>query len=182
MAEYVLPKFKIEIDSPAKFMPEDGKAHVVVRAKYTHGMSLKGTLAVEVHEPFRSGALAKKTVAIDGEQTIEFDIKKDLKFCQSNSEARYHVIANVTENLTGLSQSCTMDIEVESTYVVRTNPDVNVKFEQGSTATMNVRRLIDKTYFHKQGFYNKNRIFHFRYPCERIAVWCPVLLIQANGT
>lgn len=140
MAEYVLPKFKVEIDSPGTFMPEDEKALVVVRAKYTHGMPLKGTVAIDVYEPRSCEPLVKKTVAIDGEKSVEFDIENELKYRQSNGTvfSVFRAKAEITENLTGLSQSCETNIEVGSTYAIRTNPDNHVKFEQESTANINV--------------------------------------------
>lgn len=146
MAKYVLPKFEIGIDSSADFMPEDKKAHIVVTAKYTHGQPMKGIVIVEVFERYECKAILEKTVVINGRETIEFDIKRDLKFNHNqiqNVIQFYKVKATVTENITGLSQTCEMDIRVCSAYVIRTNPDFCMKFKQGSTADVTVCLLLD---------------------------------------
>lgn len=134
--EYVLPKFEIGIDSPRDFMPEDKKVHVVVRAHYTHGKPIKCTAIVEVET--YSQSLLKKTVVINGQETIEFDIEKDLKYGQNTFEGMYRVTAKVTENLTGLSQECGIEINVHSSYVIRINSDTQTKFKRGSTAYFTV--------------------------------------------
>lgn len=142
MDEYVLPKFKVEIDTPGTVMPEDGKVRVLVRANYTYGMPMKGTVVIEAHKLHRYKRdlpLVKKTVTINGEKMIEFDIKDELKFCHNKSQMNCYVRAKVTENLTGLSQECEANIEIDSTYEICTSPD-DVKFERGSTANMIVCR------------------------------------------
>lgn len=142
-----MPKFEIGFDSQDEFMFDDKKASVVVRAKYTHGKPMKGTVVIEVnkrhyyYEP--KEAIVKKTVPINGRATIEIDIKNELKFDVRSDSGFYDVKAKVTENLTGLSGSCEMTIKVFSTYVIRTNPGTDVKFKQDSTASLTVCSFID---------------------------------------
>lgn len=116
-------------------MPQDKKAHVVVRAHYTNGKPMKGTVLIVI-ERWYNELLLKKTVAINGQETIEFDIEKELKFPQFGE--RYKVTAYVTETVTGLSQKCGMMINVCSRYVIYTSPDSCVKFKRGSTANITV--------------------------------------------
>lgn len=121
-------------------MPEDEKAHVVVRANYTHGMPMKATVLITIDDD-----LIEKTVTINGEETIEFDMKKELKFSQKSGSNRYKVEAKVTENLTGLFQSCETWIKIATAYDIRTNPETYVKFERDTTATITVCILIKHT-------------------------------------
>lgn len=146
----MLPKFDIGIDSPDGFMADDNKLRLVVRANYTHGKPMKGTVVVEVERLFhlysdgrRDTVPAKKTVPINGQEKVEFDVKKELKFDDRRYFKSYYVKAEVTENLTGLSRSCEMTIDVEKSYVIRTNPENNVKFKQGSTAGLTVCYFIN---------------------------------------
>ncbi|XP_055314135.1 CD109 antigen-like [Sitodiplosis mosellana] len=140
VAEYVLPKFKIEIESPGVFMPEDEKAHVVVRAFYTHGMPMKGTVDIAVKE--YDDPVMEKSVTINGQETIEFDIKNELQFNHTQGWKCYKMEAKVTEDLTGLIQSCKTNIEIETSYDIYTNLKTYVKLEQGTTAniTISVRK------------------------------------------
>lgn len=124
------------MDSPGIFMPEDEKAHVVVRANYTHGMPMKATVLITIN------GLIEKTVTINGEETIEFDIKKELKFGKNSGSKRYTVNATVTENLTGLFQSCETWIEIATAYDIRTNRENHEKFERGTTANMTVCTIV----------------------------------------
>lgn len=125
-------------------MPEDGKAHVVVRAKYTHGKPMRGTAVVAVYRICSDQALVKKEVAINGQETIEFDIKKDLKFVENKDRTIcYAVKAEVTECVTGLSQTCEMDIKVDSTHVITTNPKNYAKLKRGSTTNLTVCKIVN---------------------------------------
>lgn len=135
VAQTVLPKFEIAINSPRDFMPEDKKAHVVVYAKYTHGKPLKGKVDVEV------GGY-KKSVAINGQEKIEFDIEKDLKYDQKEGYKNYRVFARVIEDLTGLFQEDYTCITINDTYVISAEPQSYVKFKQGNTGSLTVRKIL----------------------------------------
>lgn len=135
VAQKVLPKFKIWIESPDTFMPEDKKAHVVVHAKYTHGKPLKGKVDIEVGG-------CKKSVAINGQVKIEFDIEKELKYDQKEGYKNYRVFATVIEDLTGLFQEDYTSITINDTYVISAEPQSYVKFKQGSTGSLTVRKIL----------------------------------------
>lgn len=160
MAEYVLPKFEIGFDSPDEFSLADKKAHVIVRAKYTNGKSLRGTAVVSIkdnennkniyyHCQFGSEnrVFIEKTITVDGQEKIEFDIKDELK-CEESKENKtfdmksFTVKAEVAETLTGLSQS------VEKTIKIYKEPfnivtDLNAaRLKKDSTVNVTVRKLM----------------------------------------
>lgn len=157
MSEYVLPTFEVQIESNDDFIVEDEKIRAIIRAKYMHGKALRGTAIVSINEesygyyPYRSESesnepevpLAKKTIVLDGHETIEFDIKNDLKFDRKASEEFYRVSsfvikAEVTETLTGLSQSATKTINIHrDTYDITTDRS-NVGLKRGSTINLTV--------------------------------------------
>ncbi|XP_037033233.1 CD109 antigen-like [Bradysia coprophila] len=119
VAEYVLPKFTVEIESPDYFICDDEKFSVSIRAKYTNGKSVRGTAAVSVARnnmfltPIQAAKydemLSRKTVAMNGKVTVEFDVQKEI-FLPIDLGSRaylydpYQIRAEFTETLTGLSQ------------------------------------------------------------------------------
>lgn len=160
MAEYVLPKFEAIIESPDHFTLDDEKVRVLVQAKYTHGKPLRGSVTVSVTEEERFGyhrfrklshankededvILAMKTFNIDGQETVEFDIRKDLKF-EPNEKTRWENVRNfkikadVTEGLTGLVQSTDKTVKVHlDAYNISTDLHTNAP-KRDSTLDINV--------------------------------------------
>lgn len=165
VAEYVLPKFEATIESPDHFCIEDGKVRVVVGAKYTHGKPLKGTAIVTVTEEDllcdgrRSGyfryrkesrekkqeQLVQKSFAIDGQETVEFDIKNELKFDRNDDDSfsdvkKFKIKVQVTESLTGLQQSTKKTIKIHKrTYEVSTDL-TNAAVKRESTIDISVSK------------------------------------------
>lgn len=159
VAEYVLPKFEATIESPDHFCIEDGKVRVVVRAKYTHGKPLKGTAIVTVTEEDNFGyfryrkeslekkqeQLVQKSFAIDGQETVEFDIKNELKFDRNDDDSfsdvkNFKIKIQVTESLTGLQQSTEKTIKIHKrTYEVRTDL-TNAAVKRESTIDISVSK------------------------------------------
>lgn len=150
MAEYVLPKFEALIESSDNFTIENEKVHVLIRAKYTHGKPLRGlaTVTVSEEDPFglycirkpRSKKtkpdnddenLVKKSFNIDGEETVELDIKNELKFDLNEKDKwldvkNYKIHVEVTEGLTGLVQTIDKTIKVhKNTYQITTDLQTN---------------------------------------------------------
>lgn len=143
VAEYVLPKFEAVIESPDHFTLEDECVRAVIRAKYTHGKPLRGTAVVSISEEDNFGyfryrksshahkpddnTLAKKTITIDGHETIEFNIKNELKFDRSESNKyfelkNFKIQAEITETLTGLSQTAEKTVKIhKDTYDISTD-------------------------------------------------------------
>lgn len=161
IAEYVLPKFEVAIESCDHFTIDDQKVHVIIRAKYTHGKPLRGTAVVSISEEDNFGYFryrrcsqakpaddddkcAKKTFTIDGKETIEFDIQNELKFDRSESNnyfdlKNFKIKAEVTETLTGLSQCAERTIKVhKDTYDITTDLR-NDAIKRESTIDLSVR-------------------------------------------
>lgn len=110
IAEYVLPKFEVIIESSSHFTIKDGKVRAVIRAKYTYGKFVKGKAIISVTPTSYfawtarpKGDAVVKTVPIDGKGTVEFDITDDLKTeCDEyRRSVNYEVSAVVIEELTG---------------------------------------------------------------------------------
>lgn len=159
VAEYVLPKFSTSIESADHFCIEDEKVRVVVRAKYTHGKPLKGTAIVTVTEEdnfgyfrYRKESLEKKeehlvqkSFAIDGQETVELDIKNELKFDRNDDDPysdvkKFKIKTQVTESLTGLQQSSEKSIKIHKrTYEVSTDL-TNAAVKRESTIDISVSK------------------------------------------
>lgn len=114
VAEYVLPKFEVTIDTPPHGVFKDGKVRATVRSKYTYGKPVKGEATISAYptlyigsvQPFIQDAIARKVVPIDGKATVEFDIKEELKLDQEY-ERDVIIEAIVEEELTGRRQNGT---------------------------------------------------------------------------
>lgn len=133
VAEYVLPKFEVAIESPDHFSLDDGQVRIVIRAKYTHGKPMKGaaiaTISYEsmpgfvyTHTNANSEPLTKKYMFIDGRETIAFSIEHELKFLPQFRDMRYKIEVDLTETLTGLLQSTDKVVTVhKDTYEITTD-------------------------------------------------------------
>lgn len=160
IAEYVLPKFEAQIESDDHFTIDDQKVVAIIRAKYTHGKPLRGTAVVSISEEDNFGyfryrrcsqikkeddddTCVKKTIIIDGQESVEFDIQNDLKFDRNESNKyfdlkNFKIKAEVTETLTGLSQCAEKTIKVhKDTYDISTDL-TNDALKRDSTVDLSV--------------------------------------------
>lgn len=107
VAEYVLPKYDVSIDTPNHQYYQQGKIPATVRTKYTYGKPVKGELTVSVYpktygsfQPFALNLIARKAMKIDGKAFVEFDILEELHF-KEDYEQGVVMEAIVEEELTG---------------------------------------------------------------------------------
>lgn len=116
VAEYVLPKFEVSLDSPTQFSAKSGKVRVIVRSKYTYGKLVKGDAIVSLTPKntyyYYSGTQQQesaiiKHIKIDGKGTAEFDVEGDVKpkFEEYRTSLNYELRATVIESLTGNSST-----------------------------------------------------------------------------
>lgn len=118
VAEYVLPKFDVSIDTPRHQYYQEGKIRATIRTKYTYGKPVKGEATVSVYpktygsfQPLISNLITRKVVKIDGKAFVEFDIKDELKF-KEDYEQGVAMEAIVEEELTGRKQNTTIEISL----------------------------------------------------------------------
>ena len=116
VAEYVLPKFEVDIDLPDYGTFTDGTRPVTIRAKYRHGGPVKGEATVSVFPKYKSSYLQpifseplRKVVDISGSVDVEFDLAKELGL--SDEYAREVVFdVRVKEDLTERIQNNTASV------------------------------------------------------------------------
>lgn len=144
MAEYVLPKFDVTIDSASDFSAKDGKIRAIIRSKYTYGKLVKGEAIVSLSRNIgmyyngriHSADAVLKTVPIDGKGTVEFDIETDL---QMDGWKRYYEMrATVVEELTGRNQSATKEITIHAERYNIQAIDMGYNFNPGIPKTFSV--------------------------------------------
>lgn len=116
VAEYVLPKFDVSIETSKHHYYKDGKLRATIRSKYTYGRALKGEATVSVYpktygsfQPLISNLITRKVMKIDGKAFFEFDFKDELNFKEDYEQA-IAIEAVVEEELTGRKQNTTMEI------------------------------------------------------------------------
>lgn len=130
VAEYVLPKFEVSIDSNPDVTFKDGKIRATVNAKYTFGKIAKGnaTVTAEVVNQFSCGGFGwhqqdqvfsskkvEKTVEVDGKKFVEFDIENELKIIDTKSEKTIKLVASFKEELSGKEAIATTNVKIHVT-------------------------------------------------------------------
>ncbi len=116
VAEYVLPKFEVDIDLPDYGTFTDGTRPVTISAKYRHGGPVKGEATISVFPKYKSSYLQpifseplRKVVDISGSVDVEFDLAKELGL--SDDYAREIVFdVHVKEDLTERVQNNTASV------------------------------------------------------------------------
>lgn len=116
MAEYVVPKFDVTIDTARHQLYKDEKLRAVIRSKYNYGRPVKGEATISVFpkiygsfQPLISNLITRKVIQIDGKGTVEFDIKDELNFNQNYAQ-EIQIEAVVEEELTGRKQNTTYEV------------------------------------------------------------------------
>lgn len=107
VAEYILPKFDVTVDTPKHQYYQQGKLRATIRTKYTYGKPVKGEVTVSVYpktygsfQPFVLNLIARKAMKIDGKAFVEFDIDEELHYKEDYEQAVV-IEAIVEEELTG---------------------------------------------------------------------------------
>lgn len=108
LADYVLPKFDVHIDTPEHQYYRQGKIRATIHAKYRYGKPVKGEVTVSVYpkiygsfQPFISNLITRKVMKIDGKTSIEFDIAEELNFKEDYEQGAI-MEAVVEEELNGI--------------------------------------------------------------------------------
>lgn len=116
VAEYILPKFDVTIDTPKHQYFQDGKIRATIRTRYTYGKPVKGEVTVSVwpktygsFQPFAINLISRKVAKIDGKAYVEFDIENDLHV-KEDYEQGMAMEAIVEEEWTGRKQNTTIDV------------------------------------------------------------------------
>ncbi|KAL7293106.1 hypothetical protein TKK_0013261 [Trichogramma kaykai] len=117
VAEYVLPKFEVTIDSALHATFKQGKISVVVHAKYTYGKPVKGEATITAFPDIYSPVLQpvyqspiRKIVKIEGKTTVDFDIVEDLRVTDDDYRRPVVIEVAVEEAVTGRRQNNSMQI------------------------------------------------------------------------
>ncbi|KAM8953040.1 CD109 antigen-like [Pelodytes ibericus] len=120
--EYVLPRFEVLLTTPMQHSIKNGPLEGTVTARYTYGMSVKGTLAVTITANYRRKNNITKLFEINGDSNFSFS-PLELKELMMNRHALgsetssvtgpLDIMATVTESLTGITQN-----ESSSVYLI----------------------------------------------------------------
>ncbi|XP_028253770.1 CD109 antigen [Parambassis ranga] len=122
VAQYVLPKFEVEIRAPEVFYHED-TLQGSVTAKYTYGKPVQGHVNITFIHHFHGIEDAyNEDMEIDGTEEFSFELPEyhlssrptKIMFYDGNMEF-ITIIAHVTEHLTGLTYSSTAKVSLTKT-------------------------------------------------------------------
>ncbi|CAB3250011.1 unnamed protein product [Arctia plantaginis] len=102
VADYVLPKFHLEMHLPKEVLFSEGRFDINVTAKHFNGHPVRGELTISAYPVFFSGLLqpvvaapTRKVVEINGQTDVTFDLKTDLDLAED--AARPLVVEAVLE-------------------------------------------------------------------------------------
>ncbi|XP_021955890.1 CD109 antigen isoform X1 [Folsomia candida] len=116
IAEYVLPKFNVDINMPSFGTFNSSKITTRVRATYTYGQPVKGELVISAYPTIHSSyiqpvfpGVVRKTVQINGDAEVEFDLATELQLTDDYQRS-IQIETTVTEQLTGRQQNATKTI------------------------------------------------------------------------
>ncbi|XP_053625843.1 thioester-containing protein 1 allele S3-like [Plodia interpunctella] len=102
VADYVMPKFQMDMKIPKELLFSEGRFLVNVTAKHFNGLPVRGELTLSAYAVFFSGLLqpvfsspARKVVKFDGSAEVVYDLKTDLDLAED--AARPLVIEAILE-------------------------------------------------------------------------------------
>lgn len=139
VSEYTLPKFEVVLDIDEHPNYEEGKIRASVSAKYTFGKKAKGNATVIAKVPNHynnqlrkyESTIVEKTVEVNGNEPIEFDIKDELKIEYKYQEKSVDFTAKFKEELTGREMNVTKTVKIHVTPHIIKLAKVTDNFKPG---------------------------------------------------
>ncbi|CAG9566895.1 unnamed protein product [Danaus chrysippus] len=102
VADYVLPKFQMNMKVPKEVLFSEGRFNINVTARHFNGLPVKGELTISAYAVFFSGLLqpvfsspARKVIEFNGQADVLYDLKTDLDLAED--AARPLVVEAVIE-------------------------------------------------------------------------------------
>ncbi|XP_059169319.1 CD109 antigen-like isoform X2 [Physella acuta] len=135
VAEYILPKFEVEVVMPSYVLTTDTDVTFTVKSKYTYGKPVKGTADVQVKLLYSSNTydyslalpVTSTQVPLDGEAKVTVPMSQVKAI---NAQLNGHILivsANVTESLTGNQMSSNGTVTMYDKGVKLEYPENNPK-------------------------------------------------------
>lgn len=127
VAEYVLPKFEVSIETNHDIHFKFAKIYATIKAQYTFGKVAKGTATItaEVSTQYsgfnraysrqQSSKKISRTLEVDGKSVIEFDLGNDLGIRSNDYDRLVKLEAQFKEELSGKEAKTTCDVRVHKT-------------------------------------------------------------------
>lgn len=115
VAKYTLPKFELTIDANPHSNFQDGKIRANINAKYTFGKIAKGNATLTATVDSWNPVKVSKSVQVDGQKPVEFDIANELKLRKNFGERTVKLFATFVEELTEREQNATAEVTIHVT-------------------------------------------------------------------
>ncbi|KAL3843233.1 hypothetical protein ACJMK2_021177 [Sinanodonta woodiana] len=107
--EYVLPKFEVTVQLPSYGTPANPSLSGIVRARYTFGKPVQGVCVLRVERQYSRGFYDPVAVhtqfTINGEGSFTIPLSVLKRLSRDLESETFRVIANVTETLTGITET-----------------------------------------------------------------------------
>ncbi|XP_076447000.1 CD109 antigen-like [Babylonia areolata] len=133
IAEYVLPKFEVTVELPSYVLESAASVPVTVKAKYTYGKPVSGSVVVQselTHSYYHSGPrTVQRNGQLDeqGSVVIDFPMTELHHLSTSLSSRGLKFSANVTDTLTGTTRGGSSTVQVYTHNVKLEFPASNPK-------------------------------------------------------
>ncbi|XP_076446304.1 CD109 antigen-like [Babylonia areolata] len=133
IAEYVLPKFEVTVELPSYVLESAASVPVTVKAKYTYGKPVSGSVVVQselTHSNYHSGPrTVQRNGQLDeqGSVVIDFPMTELHHLSTSLSTRGLKFSANVTDTLTGTTRGGSSTVQVYTHNVKLEFPASNPK-------------------------------------------------------
>lgn len=143
VAEYVLPKFEVLIDTNNDIHYNYGNIRATIRAQYTFGKVAKGTATItaEVSTQYsgfsraytrqQSSRKVSRTLQVDGKNFAEFNLERDFGIRNNDYDRLVHIEAQFKEELSGKEVNASTDVRVHKTEHNLDLIKSNEKFKPG---------------------------------------------------
>ena len=139
VAEYILPKFEVIVDSNPHVVFSDGKIRATVSGKYTFGKLAKGkaTVTAKVVDKYKRSHTqneignVEKIVDVDGKKDVEFDIREELWIFDIETDKTILIEAKFIEELSGKEHKGSTNVTIHKTAHKIEIAESNEKFKPG---------------------------------------------------
>lgn len=108
VAEYVLPKFELSIETAPDVTLKDEKIRATVKAMYTFGKAVQGSANIKASVDGKE--LISKDIEVDGKSSITFDMNDELDLKDGSRDYSVKFDATLKEEMTGKTVKATPSI------------------------------------------------------------------------
>jgi hypothetical protein len=131
--EYILPRFEVLVATKRDISIGEEKARLSISGRYTFGNLVKGLATIKAESYFEGKVYntANKTVFVESEKIVEFDIRNELRVVNSLQPYIVKFEVGIKEDLTGQTMKKDVEIRIYRTAELSLEIDASNTFKPG---------------------------------------------------